>query len=65
MNTLDVMNSEVAIGKATAFAACIMQSHGGVECGASFAPELPVVYLTLHNARGLGGRSCNLQPMTP
>ena len=29
MNTLDVMNGEVAIVKATAFAACIMQSHGG------------------------------------
>jgi hypothetical protein len=38
------MNSEVAIGKATLFAACIMQSHGGVSAALSLSPELPLVF---------------------
>jgi len=44
MNTLDVMNGKVAIGKATSFAACIMQSHRAWTRTLSLTPELPVVY---------------------
>jgi putative component of membrane protein insertase Oxa1/YidC/SpoIIIJ protein YidD len=42
MNTLDMTYCEVAIGKATAFEACIMQFQLVLKCGPIFAPQLPV-----------------------